>query len=64
MVAGIAAAYAPEALVGRRVIFLANLQPAKIGGVHSEGMILAAGEAEILALSALDRDCPPGTKVR
>ena len=64
VVAGIAAAYAPEALVGRKVIFVANLKPAKIGGVVSEGMILAAGEADILALSALDRDCPPGTKVR
>jgi methionyl-tRNA synthetase len=64
VVAGIAAAYAPESLVGRRVIFLANLKPAKIGGVLSEGMILAAGEEEILALSALDRDCPPGTRVR
>jgi methionyl-tRNA synthetase len=64
VVAGIAAAYAPEQLVGRRVIFLANLKPAKIGGVVSEGMILAAGDAEILALSALDRDCPLGTRVR
>ncbi len=64
VVAGIAAAYAPEALVGRRAIFLANLKPAKIGGIVSEGMILAAGEEQILALSALDRDCPPGTKVR
>jgi methionyl-tRNA synthetase len=64
VVAGIAAAYAPETLIGRKVIFLANLKPAKIGGVVSEGMILAAGEAEILALSALDRDCPAGTRVR
>jgi methionyl-tRNA synthetase len=64
VVAGIAAAYAPEALVGRKVIFLANLKPAKIGGVVSEGMILAAGAEEILALSALDRDCPAGTRVR
>lgn len=64
VVAGIAAAYEPEQLVGRQVIFVANLKPAKIGGVLSEGMILAAGDQEILALSALDRACPPGTKVR
>jgi methionyl-tRNA synthetase len=64
VVAGIATAYAPEALVGRKVILLANLKPAKIGGIVSEGMILAAGDAEIVGLSALDRDCPPGTRVR
>jgi methionyl-tRNA synthetase len=64
VVAGLAAAYAPEQLVGRQVIFLANLKPAKIGGIVSEGMLLAAGDPEVLALSALDRDCTPGTKVK
>ncbi len=64
VVAGIAVAYGPEELLGRRVIFLANLKPAKIGGVVSEGMILAAGDPDVVALSALDRSCPPGTKVR
>ena len=46
------------------VIYLANLKPAKIRGVLSQGMILAAGDAEVLALSALDHDVPPGTKIR
>jgi methionyl-tRNA synthetase len=64
VVAGIAEAYKPEELVDRRVIFVANLKPAVIRGVESQGMILAAGEAEVLGLSALDRDVPPGTKVR
>jgi methionyl-tRNA synthetase len=64
VVAGIAAAYAPEVLVGRKLIFLANLEPATIRGVRSDGMILAEGDAEVLALSALDRDVPPGTKVK
>jgi methionyl-tRNA synthetase len=64
VVAGVAAAYAPADLVGRHVIFLANLKPAKIGGIVSEGMILAAGDPEVLALSALDRACPPGTRVK
>jgi methionyl-tRNA synthetase len=64
VVAGIAEAYKPEDLVGRRVIFVANLKPAVIRGVESQGMILAAGEAEVLGLSALDREVPPGTKVR
>jgi methionyl-tRNA synthetase len=64
VVAGIAEAYQPADLVGRKVIFVANLKPATIRGVESQGMILAAGEAEILGLSALDRDVPAGTKVR
>jgi methionyl-tRNA synthetase len=64
VVSGIAAAYQPEQMIGRTVIYLANLKPAKIRGVLSQGMILAAGDADVLALSALDRDAPPGTKVR
>jgi methionyl-tRNA synthetase len=64
VVSGIAAAYQPEQLVGRTVIYLANLKPAKICGVVSQGMILAAGDADVLALSALDREVPPGTRVR
>jgi methionyl-tRNA synthetase len=64
VVSGIAAAYAPEQLVGRTVIYLANLKPAKLRGVVSQGMILAAGDADVLALSALDRDVPPGTIIR
>jgi methionyl-tRNA synthetase len=50
--------------VGRTVVYLANLKPAKIRGVISQGMILAAGDAEVLALTALDRDVPPGTLIR
>jgi methionyl-tRNA synthetase len=64
VVAGIAEAYRPEELVGRKVIFLANLKPAVIRGVTSQGMILAAGEKAVVGLSALDRDVPVGTKVR
>ncbi len=64
VVAGIAEVYQPEQLVGRKVIFLANLKPAVIRGVTSQGMILAAGEKDVLGLSALDRDVPVGTKVR
>jgi methionyl-tRNA synthetase len=64
IVAGIAEAYAPEVLVGRKVIVVANLAPATIRGIMSEGMILAAGDEAILGLSALDRDVPAGTRVR
>jgi methionyl-tRNA synthetase len=65
VVAGIAAAYEPEQLPGRSVLFLANLKPTKIRGILSAGMILAAaGEAGVLAVSTVDREAPPGTKVR
>jgi methionyl-tRNA synthetase len=64
VVSGIAPAYAPEVMVGKTVIYLANLAPRKIRGVLSQGMILAAGGDEVLALSGLDRDVPPGTPIR
>ncbi len=64
IVAGIALAYPPDQLVGKQVIVVANLEPAIIRGVPSQGMILAAGDAEILGLSALDHDVPAGTRVR
>ena len=64
VVSGIAPAYTPETMVGRTVIYLSNLAPRKIRGVLSQGMILAAGDADVLGLSALDRDVPPGTKIR
>jgi methionyl-tRNA synthetase len=64
VVAGIAEAYDPNELIGRQVIFVSNLKPAKIRGIESQGMILAAGEKKVLALSALDRRVEPGTKIR
>jgi methionyl-tRNA synthetase len=64
VVAGVAELYKPEELVGRRVILLANLKPATIRGILSEGMILAAGEEKVVALSALDREAQPGEKIR
>jgi methionyl-tRNA synthetase len=64
VVAGIATSYKPADLVGRTVIFLANLKPAMIRGVESQGMILAVGDKDVLALSAVDKDVPPGEKVK
>jgi len=64
IVAGIAQAFKPEALVGKQVIVVANLAPRKLAGLISEGMILAAGDDQILGLSAIDHDVPPGTRVR
>lgn len=44
LVAGIAKEYEPESLVGRQVVVVANLQPAKLMGIESQGMVLAASE--------------------
>ncbi|MFQ5809980.1 MAG: methionine--tRNA ligase subunit beta, partial [Armatimonadota bacterium] len=64
VVAGIAEQFDPAVLPGTKVVVVANLKPAKIRGVVSQGMILAAGEDVPLALVTLDRDCPNGTRVR
>jgi methionyl-tRNA synthetase len=64
VVSGIAPTYTPETIVGRTVLYLANLAPRKIRGVESQGMILAAGDAEVLGLAAFDREVPPGTPIR
>ena len=64
LVAGIAEFYKPEDLVGRQVIMVANLKPAKLMGVTSHGMILAARDEQgRLSLSALADGVPPGSKV-
>jgi methionyl-tRNA synthetase len=64
LVAGIAEHYAPETLVGRKVVVVANLEPATLMGIQSNGMVLAGSTDDALALIALDRDLPPGAKVK
>ncbi len=64
VVAGIAEHYRPEALVGRKVVVVANLEPATLMGVPSNGMVLAGSAGDALALLTPDQDLPPGAKVR
>ena len=66
IVAGIAARYEPETLVGRNVVIVANLKPAKLMGVESNGMVLAAtvGEAGEPSLLEVAADVPPGSRVK
>jgi methionyl-tRNA synthetase len=64
IVAGIAQEFNPRELLDRKVIIIANLEPAKIRGVESRGMLLAAGEEKALGLLTVDADVPVGTKVR
>lgn len=63
IVSGIAEHYAPGDLVGRRVVVIANLEPATIRGIRSEGMLLAASEGAELRLVAPDGPIPPGAGV-
>ncbi|MFZ5762097.1 MAG: methionine--tRNA ligase [Thermodesulfobacteriota bacterium] len=63
IVAGIAEYYEPEQLVGKKVIVVANLKPAKLKGILSQGMVLAAKAGDRLVLSTVDGDIPPGSKV-
>ncbi len=65
IVSGIAMAYTPEEMVGKKVIVITNLKPCKLRGVLSEGMILAAGEGDSISLVTPDNpDITPGAEVR
>jgi len=63
VVAGIAQHYAPEELIGRQVILVANLKPAKLMGVLSHGMVLAAKDGDRLVLTGPSSPMPPGSKI-
>jgi methionyl-tRNA synthetase len=65
LVAGIAEAYEPEQLIGRTVAIVFNLKPAKLMGIESNGMVLAASpEGGKPMLVGFDQDVPPGTRIR
>jgi methionyl-tRNA synthetase len=64
IVAGIGKKYEPEALIGKTIVIVANLKPAKLMGIESQGMVLAAGDSEVRGLVTLLEDVEPGTKVK
>lgn len=64
VVAGIAQWYAPEELVGRQVVVVANLAPARIRGVESRGMLLAADVNGTAVLLQPDKEVPAGSLIR
>ena len=66
VVAGIAEAYAPETLIGRKVVIVANLAPRKLRGLESNGMIVAAsvGEEGRPVLVTFKEDVPNGAKLK
>jgi methionyl-tRNA synthetase len=64
VVAGIAKTYRPEDLIAQQVVIVANLKPAKLMGVRSQGMVLAASDEHDTVILTLDKAMPPGTPVR
>jgi len=64
IVAGIGKKYTPEELIGTTIVVVANLKPVKLMGIESQGMVLAAGENEVLGLLNLTDDIPAGTKIK
>ena len=64
IVSGIKAHYSPEEMVGKKVMVLVNLKPAKLAGVLSEGMLLCAEDAEgNLSLMTPEKDMPAGAEI-
>lgn len=63
IVSGIAAYYQPEELIGKKIIFVANLAPAKLCGEVSEGMILSSSMGDRICLVTLDPSVPNGSTV-
>ena len=61
IVAGIATSYTPEEMVGKQVIAVANLKPAKLMGILSKGMLIAAVDDQECTVATLDKKVKPGT---
>jgi len=64
IVAGIRAHYDPAAMVGRQIVVVANLEPVKLRGVESQGMMLAASADDRLVFVTPERPIPSGATVR
>lgn len=64
VVSGIAKNYDSEQLIGKKVVLVANLEPIKLRGVNSAGMILAASHGDELEVLTVTKDLPPGSKVK
>jgi methionyl-tRNA synthetase len=63
VVSGIKQWYTPEQLVGKSVVLVANLAPAVLRGVESQGMVLAASSGDQVILLSPEKDAAPGSKV-
>lgn len=64
VVAGIAESYEPERLIGRTIILVANLKPATLMGIESQGMVLAGSGDSKLVLAGFDEELKPGIRIK
>lgn len=65
LVSGIKKFYTPEQLLNKKIVIVSNLEPAKIMGLESQGMLLAAEDATgVVSLLETDQDLPAGSKIR
>jgi len=64
VVAGIGKSYTPEELMGKSIVIVANLKPAKLMGIESQGMLLAGSIGDLLAVATFDRETKPGARVK
>jgi len=63
LVAGLAEQYKAEELKGKKIVILANLEPRKLKGILSEGMLLAAVNGDVVSVLTPDKNIPPGAKI-
>ena len=63
IVSGIAESYQPEDLIGKQVVVVANLKPAKLMGITSQGMLLSADTDDGLCLLSPDKNTAPGSAI-
>jgi methionyl-tRNA synthetase len=64
LVAGLKPYYTPEALAGRQIVVVANLEPATLRGMESQGMLLAGQTGDVVAVLSPEKPLAPGSKVR
>ena len=64
IVAGLAEFYTPKDLIGKKIVILANLEPRKLRGITSQGMLLAADDGKNVSMLIPDKDITPGSKIK
>lgn len=64
ILAGISKYYVPDELIGKNIVIVANLEPRKMMGLESQGMVLAAGDENGISVLTTMRDIPPGSEVK
>lgn len=64
IIAGIGKSYAPEDLIGKSIVIIANLEPRKLMGLESQGMLLAADDNGLPVILVPIREVPPGSMIK